>query len=524
MGTATKETVTGAKSPARKGKARASVPAVEEISAESTPVAGSLLGDLPAGARLVPVDQLRPHPSNPRREVGDVSELADSIREHGIRQNLLAVPDPGDEARFRLVIGHRRHAAAVVAGLAEVPVVIDPTLSEADQLELMLVENIQRSDLTAVEEADGFQGLLDLGLSQDQVAKRVGRSQSHVSNRIKLIGLPEKAREAVHARTLTLAQAEAIADVEDIPGATAALDEALNGDASNVSFVVSRLQLFRTRLESATEVLDDLEALGVTVIREYMSTQPPGRLFAYAYNSHPDTFAALVPKVQAALAEEHPGHFTAFISSSGPDVYRAFTPEEQEARDAAAKAAAPKTQADPPWLVEQRKRDARRKELEEKFGVMATDEQDYRAAFVKELLQAGEPLDGSFSAALWPLIGQAFVRATFYDDVPEFFNSALLDNERLGEILGVPPLDENDDEDTHYEAVAEKLAQLDPATSVVVMTTAAWTIDHQDWGTTSQGDAELIRTWYTALQSLGYEPTPDALEALAALADVTDGK
>lgn len=189
------------------------------IDLDTTAADAALLGSLPEGLRTIPLDQLHPHPKNPRRDVGDVSELADSIREHGIRQPLLAVPDPGDPQRYRLVIGHRRHAAAIAAGLTEVSVIVDPSLSEADQLELMLVENVQRSDLTVVEEADGYQGLLDLGLTVEDAARKTGRSESTVRRRLKLVTLPDDAREKVHAGQATLDDVAALPDQAEDPEA-----------------------------------------------------------------------------------------------------------------------------------------------------------------------------------------------------------------------------------------------------------------------------------------------------------------
>lgn len=119
-------------------------------------------GLAPAAGGVVMLETalIDPNPANPRRDVGDVGELADSIRAQGIRQNLLVVPAP--EGRFTLVIGHRRLEAAKLAGLERVPAVV-AELDEREQRELMLVENSQRTDLTVVEEADGYQGLLDLG-------------------------------------------------------------------------------------------------------------------------------------------------------------------------------------------------------------------------------------------------------------------------------------------------------------------------------------------------------------------------
>lgn len=108
------------------------------------------------------VKNLIPNPNNPRRDVGDVTELADSIKEQGLQQALVVTPDHEEhgERLFRVVIGHRRLAACKLAGLESVPCVVRE-LDAKTERELMLVENCQRSDLTPLEEADGYQGLLD---------------------------------------------------------------------------------------------------------------------------------------------------------------------------------------------------------------------------------------------------------------------------------------------------------------------------------------------------------------------------
>lgn len=202
----------------------------------------------------VPVTMLHAHPQNPRRDLGDLVELADSIRAHGIRQALVVVPHcdlcPDVDQRgiriktdgatpstwctihkqpglLRVVIGHRRLAAARMAGLTDVPVVIDDALSEADQLELMLLENIQRADLSPVEEAQGYQGLLDLGISVTMIAKRTGRARSTVDGRLKLLQLPDTAREKVHTRQATLEDAAKIAEYSDQPEVVEQLVESL---------------------------------------------------------------------------------------------------------------------------------------------------------------------------------------------------------------------------------------------------------------------------------------------------------
>lgn len=162
----------------------------------------------------VPVTDLTSHPRNPRRDLGDLTELADSIRAHGVRSPLLVADRDGQHV---VVAGHRRLAAARQAELVDVPCIIDPHLTETDQLELMLVENLQRSDLTPIEEAEGYQALLDEGLKVTMIAKRTGRSRSTVDSRLKLLAQPEAVRDLVHTGQATLHDASRLAAFTDEP-------------------------------------------------------------------------------------------------------------------------------------------------------------------------------------------------------------------------------------------------------------------------------------------------------------------
>lgn len=177
---------------------------------------------------MVPVDAIDAHPHNPRRTVGDVTELVESIAAQGIRQNLLVVPYcpscPTDEPanpvcfvhkrpmRYRCVIGHRRLEAAKVACLPTVPAVVDDTLSDAQQIELMLVENLQRVDLTPIEEAKGYQDMLDLGIKVREIVRQTGRSERTVTGRLKLLRTPDAAQEQLHSGQTTIEDVLALAD------------------------------------------------------------------------------------------------------------------------------------------------------------------------------------------------------------------------------------------------------------------------------------------------------------------------
>ena len=154
----------------------------------------------------IPVDRINSHQHNPRREIGDLAELTDSVRAQGVRQNLLVVPAEQDGA-YTVVIGHRRLAAARAAGLETVPCVIDAELGAAAQIQLMLVENLQRADLSPVEEANGYQDLLDLGMTAAQIRKTTGRTRATVKARLGLLTLPADAQAKVHEGQATLEDA-----------------------------------------------------------------------------------------------------------------------------------------------------------------------------------------------------------------------------------------------------------------------------------------------------------------------------
>ena len=142
----------------------------------------------------IPIEELYPHPDNPRKDVGDVAELAESIKSKGVMQNLTVVKGRhyvmDGESRYdsaegyTVIIGHRRMAASKLAGLTELPCVV-VQMDYKDQIATMLLENMQRSDLTMYEQAQGFQMMIDLGETQTKIAERTGFSQTTVSKRLK---------------------------------------------------------------------------------------------------------------------------------------------------------------------------------------------------------------------------------------------------------------------------------------------------------------------------------------------------
>lgn len=160
------------------------------------------------GVRQVPLTELRVSALQPRKRFDEeaIAELAASIAEKGVLQPLLV---RRTDAGLEIVAGERRFRAAERAGLASVPVLVRE-LSDRQTLEIAIVENLQREDLDDLEEAEAFRQLLGFGLTQEEVAKAVGKSRSAVANTLRLLTLPLAAREALAARSITAGHARAI--------------------------------------------------------------------------------------------------------------------------------------------------------------------------------------------------------------------------------------------------------------------------------------------------------------------------
>ncbi len=171
----------------------------------------------------IEIGKLFHHPNNPRKELGDLTELTESIKQNGIMQNLTVVPI-GNVDGYYVVIGNRRLEAADKAGLKELPCVI-AEMTEQEQIGTMLVENIQRSDLTAYEQAQGFQLMLDLGEDISAIADKTGFSQSTVRRRVKLLELDGDKLKKASERQVSLADLDRLNQIEDIKLRNKLLDD-----------------------------------------------------------------------------------------------------------------------------------------------------------------------------------------------------------------------------------------------------------------------------------------------------------
>jgi ParB family chromosome partitioning protein len=168
-------------------------------------------------ARTLPVAFLRPNRFQPRKTFAaeDLHDLTESIREKGILQPILVRPVAGQADAFEIVAGERRWRAAQQAKLHDVPVVIRE-MNDSEALELAIVENVQRADLNAIEEGAAYHELMDrFSYTQDQIAKEVGKSRSHVANTLRLLRLPEPVKAMVRDGRLTAGHARTLLGVAD---------------------------------------------------------------------------------------------------------------------------------------------------------------------------------------------------------------------------------------------------------------------------------------------------------------------
>jgi ParB family transcriptional regulator, chromosome partitioning protein len=169
------------------------------------------------GQRRVPIEFVRPNPRNPRRVFSEteLEELAQSLRERGMIQPIVVRGVKGSPDNFEIIAGERRWRAAQRASLHDVPIVV-LDVSDAEALELAIIENVQRADLNALEEASGYQALsAEFNHSQDEIAQIVGKSRSHIANTLRLLRLPETVKAYINAGKLSAGHARALVNMAD---------------------------------------------------------------------------------------------------------------------------------------------------------------------------------------------------------------------------------------------------------------------------------------------------------------------
>jgi ParB family chromosome partitioning protein len=167
--------------------------------------------------RRVPIEFIRPNPRNPRRVFSDaeLEELAQSLRERGMIQPIIVRHAKGTADNYEIIAGERRWRAAQRANLHEVPIVV-LEVNDAEALELAIIENVQRTDLNPLEEANGYQALAnEFNHTQEDIAQIVGKSRSHIANTLRLLKLPETVKAYINAGKLSAGHARALINMAD---------------------------------------------------------------------------------------------------------------------------------------------------------------------------------------------------------------------------------------------------------------------------------------------------------------------
>lgn len=239
---------------------------------------------------MINVANIYPHPDNPRKDVGDVTELAESIKKQGVMQNLTVIPlpalteEPEEQpdadteslsSDFHVIIGHRRLAAAKLAGIETVPCKIVSKISKKEQVSIMLEENMQREDLTVWEQAQGFQMMLDLGETEDTIADKTGFSKTTIKHRLNIAKLDQdelKNKEQDKNFQLSLKDLYELEKIEDVEERNKILREAT--DNRNLVYRVHSHIEQKERDKKADAIVKMLKELGVVEApKQYASEQ-----------------------------------------------------------------------------------------------------------------------------------------------------------------------------------------------------------------------------------------------------------
>ena len=264
-------------------------------------------------ASEIAIDRIVPNPKQPRRTFveADLEELTESIKTKGIIQPILVRPDPSQPEMFEIIAGERRWRAARRAGLSMVPAVVRE-MDDREMLEIAIIENVQRADLNAVEEAEAYKALIDrFGRTQESVAQQVGKSREHVSNTLRLLSLPEDVREHVREARLTPGHARALMKTSDPSGFAATViakqlsvreTEALSR-ADKVSGGKSAVDVDKDVDTKALE-LDLQRALGLDVDIRHMNGKGGEVRIRYAQLEQLDEICRLLSRPRAVVSND----------------------------------------------------------------------------------------------------------------------------------------------------------------------------------------------------------------------------
>lgn len=233
------------------------------------------------GVTNLGVRELIPHPDNPRKDIGDITELAESIRKNGVLQNLTVIPidadgnttDINNADKYMVIIGHRRLEAAKAAGLSVIPCRIVENLTHEEQILMMLEENIQREDLSIYDQAQGFQMMLDLGQTVEDIEKKSGFSKTTIYHRLNIAKLDKDTlmeKQEDDSFQLSMSDLYELEKVKDVEKRNEILSKSRN--SNEIKYQAQRVQAEEKKLKKTKEITDKLIAAGVVEMPEDKKT------------------------------------------------------------------------------------------------------------------------------------------------------------------------------------------------------------------------------------------------------------
>lgn len=430
--------------------------------------------------KLINTSLIAPHPDNPRKNIGDVNDLAASIKTNGLLTPLSVVPN-GE--RYRVIAGHRRLAACKQAGIRAVPCFV-LQLDPLQQLEAMVTENCQREQLTVLEEADAIQGMLDLGATTASVAHRLGRSADYVRDRAKAASIKTEVRASRDDfGQISIGQLVAIARYDGQPDRQKKLAQAAG--TSNFDYILRNIERDdsdRQWIESVAALLGEPDN-GINLIPDPEKTysDPEWRYVGCMFPSTgtPEETIEKIRELNPAAVSIHTVSQQVYLWTRRDKTADA----EKEARRAA----------------EQAERDARRHALEEYAAASA----DKRMAWLHGHLHGVKRDKLVETTARLGLLQIIDPYPQGYTQALSTWNDAACGGEQFAIISGIEP----------EQALAELHTHLDspdwPTYAVMILAARIeWFIDPADW-TIANDIGRRIPGYYQILQDLGYTPTDD---------------
>ena len=453
----------------------------------------------------VKVGDVRPAEDNLRKGVGDVKDLTQSVKSQGILEPLVVVPGPG--GTFTIVAGHRRFEAAKEAKLSEVPVIVRNDLTETDRLEIMLVENLQREDLTPIEEAQAYQRLIEIVGSQRQLTERVGRSQAHISKRLSLLKLPAKIQTKVVSGSVSIEDALQLVRLDDASEMEAVLKRSQEDSFTNIRVLVDRADGEKQRQAKIAAAWKKAEDAGFTVIPQEDWEMSSSKVKIVGEGELEDVKPAAHAKLDcAAVGIDRLGKVVPLCTDPKKHIAGEAKPKTAKERQVAADHDEPTEASDEPEPI-----------ASKKMTAAAKKDEQYKL-HQKALRDARGDREDLISQLLQKPGGKRIAKATLFDFVMASFLDSASSNDanRACKLLGI----ENKLEAVEASSASDSLKAYakdspDALNRAVLALAFAMNEGELTGNWTAWGVNDSIKRHYEMLESLGYELAPSEKKELA---------